>query len=404
MWRTCFLIALPASASALQAATLLHSRRPALAAASQRNAAPVRALLPETAGLPEAASAASTLLADGGVLDGVGGIVAAGVGLVLLIALLAGKGNFGAGAALMVLFLGGDPDKRDESGANDNKLLKEFALSITPSAWKKAYQGAGAEEGEPPELLDLPAWMGDEARALSEPEAVAAVERMQLTQLETPAGPVDTCYISLAPEEPVDAPPVMLIHGFDSSILEFRYITDELTKAGLQVEAMEWCAPLRHPASAPRSSTLLHALIRSSLRTSPPLSSLHSPPLKGTLPTTTPARSGPAHLASVQRSRAHGRPSQVDRRLHGARALHEGDHRRRRRAMGSHPGAPVRVLEAAVRRAEGDAARCELGRRGRARLRGNSSGVRRSSHSDGRRYFVRRDAGNEPIAPLMGVE
>jgi len=82
--------------------------------------------------------------------------------------------------------------------------------------------------------------MGDEARALSEPEAVAAVERMQLTQLETPAGPVDTCYISLAPEEPVDAPPVMLIHGFDSSILEFRYITDELTKAGLQVEAMEW--------------------------------------------------------------------------------------------------------------------------------------------------------------------
>jgi len=240
MWRTCFLIALPASASALQAAALLHSRRPALPIAVHRNAAPVRALLPETAGLPEVASTASTLLADGSLLDGVGGIVAAGIGLVLFIALLAGKGNFGAGAALMVLFLGGDPDKREESGANDNKLLKEFALSITPSAWKKAYQGAGAEDGEAPELLDLPAWMGDEARELSEPEAVAAVKRMQLATLETPAGPVDTCYISLLPEEPIDAPPVMLIHGFDSSILEFRYITDELTKAGLRVEAMEW--------------------------------------------------------------------------------------------------------------------------------------------------------------------
>lgn len=53
-------------------------------------------------------------------------------------------------------------------------------------------------------------------------------------------GPVDTCFVSLTPENPIDAPPLLLIHGFDSSILEFRYITDELLKAGLRVEAMEW--------------------------------------------------------------------------------------------------------------------------------------------------------------------
>ena len=32
----------------------------------------------------------------------------------------------------------------------------------------------------------------------------------------------------------------MLIHGFDSSLLEFRYVTKKLTDAGLRVEAMEW--------------------------------------------------------------------------------------------------------------------------------------------------------------------
>jgi len=192
---------------------------------------------------------ASTLLLAEGFLDnvgGVGGVVAAGVGTVLLIALLAGKGNMASGAALMILFLGGDPDERDASGANENKMLKEFALSITPSAWKKAYQGEGAEEGAEgasPVLLDLPAWMGDEARELTEPEAVACIKNMQLERIDVPSigAAVDTCFMSLHPDKPADgAPPVMLIHGFDSSLLEFRYLTEPLLAAGLRVEAMEW--------------------------------------------------------------------------------------------------------------------------------------------------------------------
>jgi len=171
------------------------------------------------------------------------GTVALGlVGLVVVISFLAGKGNMAAGAALMMLTLGGDPDERDRTGANENEALKNFALSITPSAWKKAYQGEGADEdGTPVTLLDLPAFCGEEARELSEPEAVSCVKSMQYEEVDVPGvGPIKTCFMSLTPENPIDAPPLVLIHGFDSSLLEFRYITDALLKAGLRVEAMEW--------------------------------------------------------------------------------------------------------------------------------------------------------------------
>ena len=200
-----------------------------------RHAAPV-------ALLPEMVDPATTLLIADGVFENLPAVLGAGVGLVLIIALLAGKGNMASGAALMILFLGGDPDERDASGANENKMLKEFALSITPSAWKKAYQGADAEEGgEAPVLLDLPNWMGDEAPTLTEPEAVRCINQMELAPIDVPSvGPVDTCFASLKPEKAADAPPVMLIHGFDSSLLEFRYITEPLLAAGLRVEMMEW--------------------------------------------------------------------------------------------------------------------------------------------------------------------
>lgn len=129
---------------------------------------------------------------------------------------------------------------------NENEFLKNFALSITPSAWKKAYQGDNDVEradGTVAEvqLLDLPAWQGEEARALVEAEAVANVKQMQRAPIDVAGvGPVETCFISAVPDAPADAPPVMLIHGFDSSVLEFRYIIPSLVEAGLRVEAMEW--------------------------------------------------------------------------------------------------------------------------------------------------------------------
>jgi len=80
--------------------------------------------------------------------------------------------SFAGGAAIILLLLGGDPEERVASGTNENEILKQIATLITPSAWKKSYLGDNAVEGEEPQLLDLPAWQGQEARELVEPEAV----------------------------------------------------------------------------------------------------------------------------------------------------------------------------------------------------------------------------------------
>lgn len=168
---------------------------------------------------------ASWLVADG-LGEGLLTAFALPVGLFLIVALLAGKGDMKSGAALMLVFFGGDPDERVESGVNDNEFIRNLALSITPSAWKKAYQGAESPDGTPVEkvLLDLPPWQGEEARELEEPEAVAGVKSMRYEPIEVPgvAEPISTCFVSETPAAPADAPPVVLIHGFDSSVLEFR--------------------------------------------------------------------------------------------------------------------------------------------------------------------------------------
>tara|TARA_B110001452_G_scaffold133972_1_gene111394 strand:- start:1468 stop:2835 length:1368 start_codon:yes stop_codon:yes gene_type:complete len=168
-------------------------------------------------------------------------LVAAGVVAVVAAIAFGGRTSFAGGAAIILLLLGGDPDKREESGANEMGPLQKAVLSVTPSAWKKAYLGDNDVERGEVALLDLPAWQGEQARELVEEEAVACVKSMQLADIEVPGvGPVPSCFISQAPAELADAPPVMLIHGFDSSVLEFRYVVPALLEAGLRVEAMEW--------------------------------------------------------------------------------------------------------------------------------------------------------------------
>ena len=136
------------------------------------------------------------------------------------------------------------------------QVLKQIATAITPSAWKKSYQGVGEGEGEGEAkvLLDLPAWQGDEARELEEPEAVLNVQSMRLEPVEVAGvGPVQTCFMSLKPEKPADAPPLLLIHGFDSSLLEFRYIAPALVEAGLRgTPHTASASPARPAAPAPR--------------------------------------------------------------------------------------------------------------------------------------------------------
>lgn len=229
----------------------LASRPLRPAVASPRARAPV-ALLGDGLQLQllcEEAAAGGALALDPGV---VAGVVAVGVlGYLFATNQL---WNPTTGAILPLLFLSGDSEKLAESGATteQNEALKKFALSVTPSAWKKAYSGVddsgqrldpvtGEMVDGPPPLLDLPTWQGEEARALVEPEAVACVKSMRFEPIEVPGvGPVNTCFMSLRPEKPADAPPLLLIHGFDSSLLEFRYVTPKLVAAGLRVEAMEW--------------------------------------------------------------------------------------------------------------------------------------------------------------------
>ena len=176
---------------------------------------------PPAALLEEVGLASSQLLAFD-FPGGTAGLIAAPVALLAVVALLAGKGSLEAGAALMLVFFAGDPDEkaREEKGG----FLIEFAQLITPSAWKKAYLGERDEEDGPKVLLDLPAWQGEEARELVEPEAVAGIKAMKYEPFEVPgvAKPINTCFLSELPAVPADAPPVMLIHGFDSSVLEFR--------------------------------------------------------------------------------------------------------------------------------------------------------------------------------------
>jgi len=251
--RSCGLVVLLAgSASAFRAAAPLWQRAsPASAATLQPAVAAVTQRVPSgpvaVMGTDDLSTTALLAL-DVPLQDVFGGAAQVGAAFVLLLfvlAGLAGTGGFEAGAALMLLLFQGDPEEREKSGANDSGALIKFAMAVTPSAWKKAYLGDNDVEradGEEPPKLDLPAWQGEEAPALVEPEAVTCVKQMQLMPLEVPSvGAVDTCYVSLPPTgTPADAPPLMLIHGFDSSVLEFRYITDALTGAGLRVEAMEW--------------------------------------------------------------------------------------------------------------------------------------------------------------------
>ena len=178
----------------------------------------------------------------------------------------------------------------------------------------------GQGEDQPPkELLDLPAWQGEEARELEEPEAVANVKSMRLEPIEVPGvGPVDTCFMSLKPDAPADAPPLLLIHGFDSSLLEFRYITSALLEAGLR-----GTPPHAAPRAAPSSSW-------TSARPRPQPDPDPYPNLTLTLTLT---------RTVTLTSRGDG---VVDGWLHRACALHQGHRGDGRQAVGPDQRAPVR--------------------------------------------------------------
>ena len=88
----------------------------------------------------------------------------------------------------------------------------------------------------------MPAWVPEAALGeISEKEAAAAFSNMQLAKLKLPpdlaSGPVATTYLQTAIEPQLDVPPLLLVHGFDISSLEYRRLLPRLEAAGIEAYA-----------------------------------------------------------------------------------------------------------------------------------------------------------------------
>ena len=93
----------------------------------------------------------------------------------------------------------------------------------------------------------LPAYVpSEDVSAISEAEAISAIASMQYVSLElsnaVASGPVNVSYLSTQPSgSQASAPPLLLVHGFDISCLEYRRLLPQLEAAGL--EAFAPCIP-----------------------------------------------------------------------------------------------------------------------------------------------------------------
>ncbi len=67
---------------------------------------------------------------------------------------------------------------------------------------------------------------------LTEPTAVALAQQIRQVAMVTPTGEIATSYVHRAPDRPSpDDLPILLLHGFDSSVLEFRRLLPLLGQA-----------------------------------------------------------------------------------------------------------------------------------------------------------------------------
>ena len=96
--------------------------------------------------------------------------------------------------------------------------------------------------------MAMPSWVPDERlREIGEPAAQDAFANMQSIELTLPEsvarGPVSVTYLSTKPAGGTasDAPPLLLVHGFDISSLEYRRLMPALEAAG--IEAYAPCIP-----------------------------------------------------------------------------------------------------------------------------------------------------------------
>ena len=85
----------------------------------------------------------------------------------------------------------------------------------------------------------LPEFLPQEINEITEPEALQLASAMQRCTIDVPSvGPVNTAFTEHGAERP-GRPPVVLLHGFDGSLLEFRRLVPELLDAGLHTFAVD---------------------------------------------------------------------------------------------------------------------------------------------------------------------
>jgi predicted alpha/beta-fold hydrolase len=85
----------------------------------------------------------------------------------------------------------------------------------------------------------LPEFVPQQINEITEPEALYLASAMQRCSIEVPCvGPVDTAFTEHGAAVP-GRPPVVLLHGFDGSLLEFRRLVPELLAAGLHTFAVD---------------------------------------------------------------------------------------------------------------------------------------------------------------------
>lgn len=93
----------------------------------------------------------------------------------------------------------------------------------------------------PPQMA-MPSWVPEERlREIGEPAAQAAFDNMQTVELDLPSdvatGPCATTYLKTNVAASASQPPVLLVHGFDISSLEYRRLLLKLEVAGIEAYA-----------------------------------------------------------------------------------------------------------------------------------------------------------------------
>lgn len=121
--------------------------------------------------------------------------------------------------------------------------LFHFLLAYSPTRLPRLARcytrtSSAVAQRHPAAAAGLPSWVpADAVEAIGEREARAACSSMQTVALDTEAGPVVTTYLRTAVSPTPDKPPLLLVHGFDISSLEWRRLLPELEARGIEAYA-----------------------------------------------------------------------------------------------------------------------------------------------------------------------